>query len=379
MQAMRHAQTALAAALLLGLAVCRGDCGGAKRTDDNAPAPSFTGRFVQDPNAPDAKLFAWSQSTIGVRFIGTQVAVRLQDVAPATGKNEGFNHYSVTIDDRPPWVLPMRDNQSIYTLARDLPQGAHTVTLIKRTEPLVATARFSGFDFGADGHMLLPPKHPDRRLLVIGDSISAGYGNEGSNETCPFTAATENSDLAYGPVAARALGAEVHVTAWSGKGVYQNRDTTRENLMPQLQERILPTDANSLWNPNDYIPHAVVINLGTNDFGHDLAPAEPFENAYYDFVMHLRATYPAAYIVIALGPMLEDSEKNHHQLSAARHMLQVVLARLHQEHVTQVALLEFPAQHGEHGLGCDYHPSLATHALMGAQLAASLKASLGWN
>ena len=376
---MKHTRTGLAAALLSSLAVCHGDCGGATSTDAQAPTPSFTGRFARDPNNAQAQIFAWSQSTISARFIGTQVAVRLQDIVPNSGPGDSSNHYDVIIDDHPAWVLPMRAEQSTYALAHDLLQGAHTVTLIKRTEASVGSARFSGFDFGPDGHMLLPPKHPDRRLLIIGDSISAGYGNEGPNEKCPFTPATENSALAYGSVAANALGADVHIIAWSGKGVYRNRDETRHNLMPQLQERVLPTDANSLWNPNDYQPHAVVVNLGTNDFGHDLAPEQPFEDAYYDFIITLRKAYPEAYITMALGPMLEDTEKNHHQLTVARNMLQTVASRLHQAHMSQIGFLEFPPQRADQGFGCDYHPNIATHAKMGAQLAAILKATLKWN
>lgn len=30
------------------------------------------------------------------------------------------------------------------------------------------------------------------------------------------------------------------------------------------------------------------------------------------------------------------------------------------------------------GIGCDYHPSVATHALMGKVLAAGIKAAMGW-
>ncbi len=330
--------------------------------------------------SPTAWLFAWSQSTISVRFIGTQVAVRLQDVPLPTGGQA----MALTITTSPSTTARhgccrCAPSKACTPWRATCHKGRTPSRLVKRTEALVGTARFSGFDFGGDGHMLLAPKHPDRRILVIGDSISAGYGNEGPNEKCPFTPATENSDLAYGPVAARALGAEVQVIAWSGKGMYQNRDNSRQDVMPQLQTRVLPTQAGSVYDPNDYTPHAVVVNLGTNDFGHDLAPAEPFETAYYDFVMTLRRTYPTAYIVMALGPMLEDTEKNHHQLSAARQMLQAVSARLHQAQVTQVGFLEFPAQRGEHGFGCDYHPSLTTHAHMGAQLAATLKATLQWN
>jgi hypothetical protein len=55
-------------------------------------------------------------------------------------------------------------------------------------------------------------------LEFYGDSITCGYGNEGT-PPCDFTAGTENNWLSWGPMTARALNASVHVEAWSGKGV----------------------------------------------------------------------------------------------------------------------------------------------------------------
>ena len=44
-----------------------------------------------------------------------------------------------------------------------------------------------------------------------------------------------------------------------------------------------------------------------------------------------------------------------------------------------LALLLFDTQNAQgDGLGCDYHPSLATHQKMAAKLVATLQADLGW-
>ncbi len=43
-----------------------------------------------------------------------------------------------------------------------------------------------------------------------------------------------------------------------------------------------------------------------------------------------------------------------------------------------VRLIEFEVQKVENGIGASWHPSVKTHAIMGAQLADALKRDLGW-
>jgi hypothetical protein len=56
-------------------------------------------------------------------------------------------------------------------------------------------------------------------VLFIGDSITAGYGVLCNVSEAPFTAETESAYHTYAAVAARALDADAHVIAYSGKGV----------------------------------------------------------------------------------------------------------------------------------------------------------------
>ncbi len=59
----------------------------------------------------------------------------------------------------------------------------------RRTEASFNETTFNGFDV-PEGAYLPGPPVPTRRLEVIGDSISAAYGNEGVYP-CQFTSATE--------------------------------------------------------------------------------------------------------------------------------------------------------------------------------------------
>jgi lysophospholipase L1-like esterase len=127
------------------------------------------------------------------------------------------------------------------------------------------------------------------------------------------------------------------------------------------------------------MPDVVVINLGTNDFNHG-DPGQPaFTRPYAALVKKVRALYPRAAIVCALGPMLTDSyPQGAHALTHARAYISQVVAERQADGDKGVTFLEFPTQDFANGLGCDYHPSLKTHRLMGAQLAAALRALLRW-
>ena len=92
-----------------------------------------------------------------------------------------------------------------------------------------------------------------RRLEVIGDSISAGYGNEGTYP-CQFTSATENQYLSYEALAARALNAELYTEAWSGIGMLHNYDGGTTDVMPDRYPRTLPERATSTWDFARFVP-----------------------------------------------------------------------------------------------------------------------------
>ena len=129
----------------------------------------------------------------------------------------------------------------------------------------------------------------DDAVNVSGDSITAGYGNEGSIDKPGFRHAEENAAKTYGALAAKQLGAEAVIIGWSGMGVYRDLGGGSKHLMPELYLRTL-SEENEKWNFNEYIPRAVVVNLGTNDFAgtKDLNTSE-FVDTYISFIREIRA------------------------------------------------------------------------------------------
>ncbi len=319
----------------------------------------FVGRF--DFSDKDHPRFAWPASAIVARFIGSTLRVRLKD--------NGYSALQVVVDGVPLRVVSTNPLRDTYEVASGLASGPHDLVLIKRTEARLGEVQFLGFD--PDGALVSPGQTPARRIELVGDSITAGYGNEGLGTTCTGNmAAFENEFLAYGGVAARILNAE-HVTlAWSGH-------TTEE--MNDLYGRTLPSHPDSRWDFHQWTPDAVVINLGTNDFNHGDPGQGAFTRPYRALVERVRGLYPNAQIVCALGPMLTDSyPPGAHALTRSRAYISSVVRALRANGDARISFLEFPAQDSANGLGCDYHPSLKTHRLMGEQLAAALRERLGW-
>jgi lysophospholipase L1-like esterase len=331
----------------------------------------LVGRF--DDSDPAAPRFAWSGTTITTRFAGSTVAVDLEESGPG-------HHYQVVIDGEATTRLATSSGRRTYPVASGLGAGRHEVTLHRLTEAFLGETRLHGVALDGGPPPVRVPSPRARRLELIGDSISAGYGNEGADESCPFTPATENHHRSWGAVAARALDADLVTIAWSGKGVFSNRGNPADLVsMPALWTRTLPEKDGSRWDFARYQPDAVIINLGTNDIAMTTPDWSPFAAAYLGFVRDVRARYPRALILCVLGPMLTDTwPEDRKALTTARAGITGAVAALTAEGDAAVAFLELAPQDGSTGFGCDWHPSVATHARMARDLEAALRARLGW-
>jgi lysophospholipase L1-like esterase len=260
--------------------------------DAGPPAIRYVGRFdTSNPSKPTAE---WSGSSMQARFSGGSVSVRL---------GGSGNYFDVVLDGV---VQPMlkTTGASSYSVASGLDAGVHDVLVFQRDEADDGSTQFLGFDFGGGGQLLPPVLARPHRIEMIGDSITAGFCDETTNAQVQFTPATENEYIAYGPLTARALNADIHVVAWQGRGLYRNLGGTTTETVSILWARTIPTDMASHWDPSQWVPDAVVINLGTNDYNSGPDPSTAFEATYLQFVTQLRNVYPGAFIFCAVGPML---------------------------------------------------------------------------
>jgi lysophospholipase L1-like esterase len=320
---------------------------------------AFLGRVQAD--ADGSALWAWSGSGFRVKFMGTGLQARFVD---------RDNFHSVSVDGQAPRSIEMRAGQVIYALASGLPLGEHTVEVRRRTEALFGVTHLLGLRVEA-GRLLAAPPSKARSLELVGDSISCGYGNEGSGPACPFSAATENHDRSYGRLLAGALDAELSTVAWSGRGVVKNYAGEPGDLMPTLYERVLPQVAASSWSFTRSAD-VVIVNLGTNDFSTEPDPEfSQFRDAYAALLAKIRARNPLAFVVCTLGPMLPPVD-----LQRAVRAIQAAIQLRTVEGDQRVSY--FPLGVSNDAPGCDWHPSVATHERMAKALMPVVRRLTGW-
>ncbi|MES1188611.1 MAG: SGNH/GDSL hydrolase family protein [Myxococcales bacterium] len=346
------------------------------------PKLQYMGRI--DWSDPTAPRFASTAVQLKAKFVGTGATIKILD---ENRYGNYKNYFEVMVDDAPAVKLTALKSQTDYVVAQDLPNGEHTLVVAKRTEAGIGFARFLGLD--VVGELVEPPARPTRRIEIIGDSISCGSGDEAMNGSpqCmedgwgqPY----HNGYLAYGPVMARSLDAEYNVTAVSGIGLVRNYSNMYDpRPLPEVYDLMYYEEMTSeAWDTSQFVPDAIVIALGTNDFSpgdseRDKMDVETYTAAYVAFVDKLRGYYPDAHIFGMSSPMLGDGWPNATDTSATdlktalaamvEHFASAGDPNVHQINVSKVI-----------GTGCGTHPGVAQHASMAAEVATAIKNTLGW-
>jgi lysophospholipase L1-like esterase len=294
---------------------------------------------------------------INAQFTGTQVSMSFDD-----GSNK--NRFTVVVDGASPTTITSAPGQTSLSLATGLTSGTHDIVIWRNTEASFGVTQFTGLaSFGTGGALLAPVAAPNRRIEMVGDSLTVGAGVEG-DAACPGGIdAFTNNYLAYGSVAARTVGADVVTIAWSGIGVYRNYDGSTTNTMPDRYPYAIPNDETP-WDFSLYEPDVEVINLGTNDFGSG-DPGVPYETAYEAFIKTIRANYANAYFILI-------------DMYGGTRLTRIndVVAALKSGGESKVETLSVSS--AQNNLGCNQHPNVAGQAAMGAVLAARLQSLMGW-
>lgn len=186
------------------------------------------------------------------------------------------------------------------------------------------------------------------KLLFIGDSITAAYGVEGSNEFCHYSASTQNVLDSYAFLVAQNVNAFAHTLAWSGKGVVRNYgdvNPTSVDPMPIYYNRTFASssDPSNYWNPSNYIPDIVIISLGANDYSTQPNPSDyDFQNGLTNFISVIRNDYQNIQILLLCEPGSNGNQcSNIQKVSENTGVFYVK--------VPDDVVVSF---------GCDYHPSI---------------------
>ena len=385
---------------LLGMALCLPACGGddaepekdepeaqdttLRSYDADDPLISYVGRInASRPKYPRASSPA---VTVRVRFRGVGAAVRFTDQF-AYGTNR--NYFDVVLDGEPLPKIRPEEGVVRYEVATDLEYGEHELSLVKRTEASIGYTDFEGVEVQG---MLIEPPTRERKIEIIGDSISCGAGAEASTPAqcmedvwgVPYNNARE----AFGSVVAENLGADYHVTAVSGIGLVRNySDMYDARPMPEVYDsEYLQVMGSRAYSHDLFHPDAILIVLGTNDFSPgDNPPEDPrpsmdvaeYVDAYVAFVDKLLETHPDAHIFALGSPMLTNGWPN--ATDTFRTDLEDAITAVEAHYVdageTRVHKFLIPKVPG---VGCGTHPSVEEHADTAALVEPFVRETMGW-
>jgi lysophospholipase L1-like esterase len=332
--------------------------------DADNPNIQYYGRF--DFSNPKKVVFDWPGVRISAKFEGTSCIVRLNDES---------NEYSVVVDNYAPRLL-IKDSNNQFIAAKGLTETIpHKITIHKRTESLFGKGEFEGLILDKGKKLLVPDKRPERRIEFIGNSITCGYGVEADSSDCHFSAGTENANLSYASIASRELNADYSLIAYSGRGVVRNygdSNKTSVDPMPALYDRICFNDSSSKWNFSKWIPQAVVINLGTNDFSTMPYPDKNvFQTAYQNLIDRIRNLYHGVNIFCLCGPMIEEP--------CLSYIKEVVKLDQDKKRDKDVFFIEIPRSiMTDNDWGCDMHPNMRGMIKIANIIADEIKARMYW-
>ena len=180
------------------------------------PAILYTGR-VDFTNSRLPRF--WQPGVyITIKFIGESCSVILNDEV-LWGKNQ--NYLEIVVDGNAKRIQTKGRRDTIEIDADRLAGDEHTLVICKNTEANIGYLEFVGIWCQ---QLVEPSARPKRKIEFIGNSITCGTGADQSEIPCGKGVWQDqhNAYLSYGPVTARALNAQYHLSAVSGIGLMRS-------------------------------------------------------------------------------------------------------------------------------------------------------------
>lgn len=304
---------------------------------------ALVGRF--DASNANQIRFNFAGSKIGVAFTGTSLAVRITDSATDTfdvvidGVEYASSGNAWVVDPAaapvpcapvgqvsawdgnsyPGCVLATKSaNPAVpisYPIATNLADGNHVAWLTKRTEFKTGqgTVTLWGFDLAPNGRLLAPPPYLRRRIEVLGDSSTSGYG-AAQRSPCTENARTHDAGHDLPTYLASYLHAERVNLSISGESVYYSFfNPSVPGRLPPLYKQTIGFAASPAYDFTSDHVDAVVLSAGgddlwgaagkgvfTNPDGSTTNARAGFVASYVDMLATIRSVRPDATIFATL-------------------------------------------------------------------------------
>lgn len=303
---------------------------------------------------PATRRFGWPGSGFEIAFVGSELSVTLQTDA---------SRYLTVISGEQHYRLKLKPGTNDYRVLQSLGSQPHLVRVIVSSEGASPVTFLNGT---IDGELSSAPA-PGRKLLVIGDSISAGYGVLGDDARCVPRPDNQDFDRTYGAALGRRFDAEVVAAAFSGNGLVRNYNDVQRATMSTLYSATLPDGRRQA--PDDDAD-VVMILLGTNDWTQGSRPPS-FVGSYIDLLTDLRGANPRAQIYALIGPLLQ-----HDDLASARSAIQSAVEARRLTGDRRVAFVDLGTIKAS--FGCNWHPDAGMHLAIADVIASHIKSDLQW-
>lgn len=333
---------------------------------ENKEAYRLSGRITRQS---DILYLGYSAAFLEFTFRGTEVTAEfVTDRLDWEEIHRAWVAVFVNGEEEPTLRFPLTKEKERFVLFEGSEAKETTIRIMKYSEAAFGAVGITSLD--VEGELLPPPAPKTKKIEVIGDSITCGYGIEGIVDKDTFTTAQENPWNAYGCRIARALDAEFSLISWSGNGIVShyvdetvNEPRNDEALMPELYYyEDFSADLRRGKARTDYIkrdfaayrPQLIIINLGTNDGSYTRnipARDRAFVNGYVKFLRQIREVNPEANILCTVGLMRQETNA----------LVKEAVERVNDFGDKKVYFKEAFLQNGEvDGIGADWHPTEKT-------------------
>lgn len=282
-------------------------------------------------------------------------------------RNESTLHNYIVAELDGNYLFRKKIESGESELSIEFEQGKHIVSIYKATEASIGQIVLLGVECKKLG---TPPSAPEKMIEFIGNSITAGLGNDDSETPCDsgLWFDQHNAYMTYGPIVSRQLGVHYTLSSISGIGVYRNWDVEGRPTMPVLYKNLyLNAPKNEPYDFTKYEPDIVSIALGTNDLSsgdgiHERPPfdAGQFVSAYISFIDTVMAIHPDAKIALLSSPMTLG--KKDAQLKS---YLEQIKQHFDSVSTKQINLFFFDSIVAS---GCGSHPNIEEQMAMANQL-----------
>ncbi len=250
----------------------------------------------------------------------------------------------------------------------DGPAGEHSVEIARRNESWEGVWDLTGASTPG-GRFLPPPPLPPKRLMFIGDSITCGAACDVARDDPREDMTVNDAQKTYAKLLSGRLNAQCHLVAYGGRGVIRDWQGIRDTRnAPQFYELAAPDEPTMIWNPADYVPDAIVVMLGTNDFNQGIPDENEFINAYVEFVDKVRRDAPRAMILLTDSPIVSDGDLPKRTVLTA--YVNEVVRRANSPLVAHAPVSHYPGRPG------NGHPIAEDHVAIATELEPLLRKAL---